>query len=145
VHAPGAGWAAQSREFQRYLAAARELASAKPESIERGYSAALDWAEKQGFGRQLQYNLYVLNRLLFVLPKTEPLDGHRSFITEPGTRLPPPTVAHVQWPVKVDVKGRIEGIAPPMSFVISAYDAVGEFQHFQAHHARREADQLTAR
>lgn len=145
VHAPGPGWTARSLEFERYLAAARALARVPPESIERGYGAALDYAEKERFGLQVQYNLYVLNRLLFALPETEPLDRHHSFITEPGVRLPPPTVAYVQWPVKTDLNGHIEGIASPMSFVISAYDATGEFQHFLAHYPRRGSDQLTNR
>ncbi len=98
---------------------------------------ALDRAASAGDGLRLQYNLYALNRMIFVLPETEPLDVHRAFITEPGLRLPPRRFARVRWPLRTDAEGRIVGLAPPTSLLISAYDAIGELEHFAAHHPRR--------
>ena len=137
IHAPGPEWTTDSPELVAYWNTARSLSRMRPESIMRDYAEALDRATRAGDGLRLQYTLYALNRMLFVLPKTEPLDAHRAFITEPGLRLPPARVARVRWPVKTNAEGRIVGIAPPTSFLISAYDAIGEFQHFMAHHQRR--------
>lgn len=140
VHAPGPGWTTDSPELVVYWNTARSLARMRTESIVRDYAEALDRAARGGDGLRLQYNLYALNRMLFVLPETEPLGVHRAFVTEPGLRLPPARVVHVRWPVRTNADGRIVGLAPPTSLLISAYDAIGEFEHFAARHPRRPRD-----
>lgn len=144
VHAPSPGWAEGDLEFAQYLSVARRLAGMEPASIVDGYVAALERAGERGAGLLVRYNLYVMSRLLFHLPETEPLATHRAFIVERGMRLPPRTVARIRWPVEVDDRQRVVGIAPPMSFVVSSYDAVGELRHFVAHHTRRAPDTLGA-
>lgn len=129
--------------FGQYLDAARVLVQMDPETVRRAMAEVLAWAEahdRVAHG-DLQARLYVLNRLLFVIPPdlVEPerrLAGWRS-IPPVGDRYRAKPLA---WPVQVDGAGRVVGLETHKA--PTWYRAIEEFDEFRGRFEWRRAEAL---